>query len=281
MLEAGCTAPPRIWKRHPELNTLQPPRISAGRFFRVRDARSSSHQIQLPRPYHLLVAQAVVVQHFALEQPGHRLQSDVRMRANGHRLVDAEGDRTVVIEEAPRPDQPSRAARQPPAHDQASGEHRLPRRIRFEDGRRRRARWALEDVGRRHEIAHASGGLALDGLLVANLRAVGIETGRAPRPPLTEQVPALVQRDLEPAESGPVGVGDLPVRLALEELVFLARKLVDTAEHFLVVHESVLLHRWARAPLSLRWPCRTRRSRPVESGETSPGRGCGGTARWR
>src|SRR5206468_4635297 len=90
------------------------------------------------------------------------------------------------------------------------------------------------------EVTHGSGCVAFDRFLVANVRAVRVETRRAPRPSLTQQVPALVQRDLEPAESRPVGVGHLPVRFALEELVLLARKLVDASEDFLIVHDLLL-----------------------------------------
>src|SRR5262249_39610003 len=99
----------------------------------------------------------------------------------------------------------------------------------------------FEDVGRRHEIAHTSGRVSLDRLLVSNLRAVWIEPNRTPHPPLTEQVPALVQHDLDPAQSSPVGIGHLPVRFALEQIVFFMRKLVDAAQNFLVVHDSLLL----------------------------------------
>ena len=86
-----------------------------------------------------------------------------------------------------------------------------------------------------------SGRVSLDRLLVSNLRAVRVQPRRAPRPPLTEQVPALVQRDLDPAQSFAVGVGHLSVRFALEQLVFLTRKIVDAAQDFLVVNESILL----------------------------------------
>src|SRR5262249_39082206 len=100
----------------------------------MRDARPSGHEIELARPNELLTAQTVLVQHLALEQPGHGLQSDVRMRTNSHRLLSTECDRAVVIEEAPRPDQPSRVTRKRPANDQVPGEHRLPCRIPLDDG---------------------------------------------------------------------------------------------------------------------------------------------------
>src|SRR2546422_2171851 len=78
--------------------------------------------------------------------------------------------------------------------------------------------------------------VALDSLLSSNPCFAGVEPRRPPSPSLAEQVPALVQRDLEPSEPITVGVGHLPVRLTLEQLVFLARKFVDSAEDLRVVH---------------------------------------------
>ncbi len=69
------------------------------------------------------------------------------------------------------------------------------------------------------------------------------EPRRPPRPSLAEQVPALVQRDLEPPEPLTVSVGHLPVRFTLEQLVLLACKLVDPAEDLVIVHNASLLSR--------------------------------------
>src|SRR5207244_10547249 len=69
--------------------------------------------------------------------------------------------------------------------------------------------------------------VALDSLRSSNPGFAGVEPRRPASPSLAEQVPALVQRDLEPSEPITVGVGHLPVRLTLEQLVFLARKFVD------------------------------------------------------
>jgi hypothetical protein len=85
--------------------------------------------------------------------------------------------------------------------------------------------------------ASESGGVAFHGLLVSNVRAVRVEAGGSARASLAQQVPALVQGDLESAQSLPVGVGHLPVRFALEQLVLLACQLVDSAQHLFVVHK--------------------------------------------
>src|SRR6266852_6095646 len=65
-------------------------------------------------------------------------------------------------------------------------------------------------------VAPRSGRVSLDGLLVSDACFVRVESRRPPRPSLAKQVPALVQRDLEPPEPLTVGVGHLPVRFTLE-----------------------------------------------------------------
>src|SRR2546422_8697250 len=100
------------------------------------------------------------------------------------------------------------------------------------DARRR----ALDSAG-----APRSGRVSLDGLLVSDACFVRVEPRRPPRPSLAKQVPALVQRDLEPSEALTVGVGHLPVRFTLEQLVLLACKLIDPAEDLVIVHNASLL----------------------------------------
>jgi hypothetical protein len=68
------------------------------------DAAPGRHQVQLTGPGHALETQAVVVQDFALEQPGHGLQPDVRMWRHVHRLAGVERQRSVGVEKTPRPD---------------------------------------------------------------------------------------------------------------------------------------------------------------------------------
>src|SRR5207245_3432138 len=96
--------------------------------------------------------------------------------------------------------------------------------------------------------------VALDSLPSSTPCFAGVEPRRPASPSLAEQVPALVQRDLEPSEPITVGVGHLPVRLTLEQLVFLARKFVDSAEDLRVVHGASFssIIGSARAPIPLR-----------------------------
>src|SRR5262249_56341044 len=114
------------------------------------------YEIELPGPDHLLVAEAVTVQRFALDQPRHGLKPDMRMRSDIHRLARPEGERAIVIEKAPRPHEPTPGAWQRAADYQSSGQRGLTRRMRFENRCRRQPGRAVEDVGRRQEIAHGS-----------------------------------------------------------------------------------------------------------------------------
>src|SRR5262245_16998299 len=81
----------------------------------------------------------------------------------------------------------------------------------------------------------AAGGLgsarvALDGALVPDGGLVRVLTGVAAGPSLVEQVPALVERHLELGEPLAVGIRRLAAPLALEQLVLLAREVVDPRE---------------------------------------------------
>src|SRR2546421_6463714 len=58
----------------------------------------------------------------------------------------------------------------------------------------------------------------------------------SPSASLAEQVPALIERDLDLSEPLTVGIGHVRLRFPLEELVFLPRKLVDPTEYLRVVH---------------------------------------------
>src|SRR5438105_13400598 len=78
--------------------------------------------------------------------------------------------------------------------------------------------------------------VSLDSLLVSDPCVVGLQPRRAPGASLAEQVPALIERDLDLSEPLTVGIGHVQVRFPLEKLVLLARKLVDPAEYLRVVH---------------------------------------------
>src|SRR5262249_2234560 len=205
-----------------------------------------------------------------------RLQPDMRMRPDIHRLGGTEGDRAVVIQEAPRPDHPAPRARKRPADDQASGQRRLARRVRFDDGSESPTRRTVDDVSRRQEIAHASGRAALDRLLASDRRTVRVAATRPPRPSLGQQVPALVQGDLDPLEPRAIGVGHLAARFSLEQLVLLARELVDPPENVLVVHDDlrydfILIFRKVRITWFVEASCASR---------GSDGLTISGTIRW-
>src|SRR5438309_6026616 len=59
----------------------------------------------------------------------------------------------------------------------------------------------------------------LHGLGISHLRRVRVQPGRAPRAPLVQQIPALVERDLECLQLGALLVGHALIGLFPEELV--------------------------------------------------------------
>jgi hypothetical protein len=69
--------------------------------------------------------------------------------------------------------------------------------------------------------------VALDGAGVARLRLVRILAEFAPSPPLAEQVPALIQHDLNCLESAMIVGGQLATIALLEERVLLGHELID------------------------------------------------------
>jgi len=93
----------------------------------------------------------------------------------------------------------------------------------------------------RRDHTWQSARVSLDRLLISKLCFAWIEPHRPPSPSLTEQVPALVQHDLEASEPLAVSVGHLPLRFALEQLMLLARKFVNPAEDLRVVHRASFL----------------------------------------
>jgi hypothetical protein len=70
----------------------------------MRDGASRGHDVQLTGDDQALKAKAVAVEHFAIEEPGHGLQSHVWMRSNVHGLPGLKREWTVSIEKAPRSD---------------------------------------------------------------------------------------------------------------------------------------------------------------------------------
>ena len=69
---------------HPQLDALHLTPVVPGVFLGVGNAGAGGHEVQLAGPDHLLGTQAVVVLDLSGHQPGHRLQADVGMGADGH-----------------------------------------------------------------------------------------------------------------------------------------------------------------------------------------------------
>ena len=100
----------------PELDAAQTTGFVIWRAFGVRDRLTRGHHIHATRAQHRFLLQAVVVDDLAVEQPRHRLQSDVRMGSDVHASALTEGGRPKTIEETPRPDQPLALHRQRAHH---------------------------------------------------------------------------------------------------------------------------------------------------------------------
>src|SRR5690349_4415789 len=88
-----------------------------------------------------------------------------------------------------------------------------------------------------------SAGIAFDRLFVANLRLIGIEPVLPTREPLTQEIPALIERPLELAQPLHVILGGTATRLALEEPVLFVRQRIDPLENLFLVHGSPRLIR--------------------------------------
>src|SRR6476620_5376257 len=104
--------------------------------------------------------------------------------------------------------------------------------------------------------------VALHRRLGAHLRLVGVLVVLALGPPLPEEVPALVQVGLEPADAGALLVG---VLLGLAELVLLLDQRVDAAQDVGLVHADSLPY-----AVSGTQPSRYAASRPVTAPPARP-----------
>ena len=91
-----------VRKGRPELDAIESPRVIARRLLGMRDPAPRRHDVYSPGTQHRFVAEAVVVNDFALEEPGDGLQPDVRVRRHIHRLAFVERQRAKAVEEAPR-----------------------------------------------------------------------------------------------------------------------------------------------------------------------------------
>jgi hypothetical protein len=86
------------------------------RLLGVRDPVPGGHQVELAGPDHLLAAEAVAVQHVPGDQPGDRLEPDVRVRRDLHPGHAVHRHRAVVIHKAPRAHAAALAQREQPPH---------------------------------------------------------------------------------------------------------------------------------------------------------------------
>ena len=77
---------------------------SGRRALGVHDAAAGGHPVDVARLDFLHRAQAVAMHHCPLPQVGDGSQSNVRMRAHGHRLFPGQHGRPDVVEEDKGPD---------------------------------------------------------------------------------------------------------------------------------------------------------------------------------
>jgi hypothetical protein len=78
----------------------------------MRNACAGRHDVHSARPQDGLAAKTVVVQYFAVKQPRHGLQADVRMRRHVHGFAFGKRQWTEAIEKTPWPDETSISDRQ-------------------------------------------------------------------------------------------------------------------------------------------------------------------------
>ena len=110
MLERRVAVAGRLGLRHPELDPVQcsrTPRV----LFGMGDPVAGGHQVELSGTDQLLRPEAVEVEHLALDQPRHRLQAHVRVRAYAERAGRVRGDRAHVVGETPGADGLARPVR--------------------------------------------------------------------------------------------------------------------------------------------------------------------------
>src|SRR5262245_42085164 len=103
------------------------------RLFRMSDASAGSHHIHSARTRDGFASEAIVMLDFALQQPGHRLQSDMRVGRNIHGAAFVERKRPKTIQKAPWPYEAMITDRQRARHLQRAQCH-TPAGIRFEPG---------------------------------------------------------------------------------------------------------------------------------------------------
>jgi hypothetical protein len=80
--------------------------------------------------------------------------------------------------------------------------------------------------------------IPLDDVGWSNIGRIRVTASFPQRTSLPEQVPGLVERDLEPLQAVSVVIGRVPRRLSFPELVLLGDELLDRSVDLLIVHQS-------------------------------------------
>src|SRR6267378_803817 len=92
------------------------------RVFGMGEAAARRHEIDLAGRDQLLIAEAVTVNHRALDHPGEGLQPDVRMGSDAHAATGPEFHRPGMIEEAPGSDRAAPPVRQRTPDDEPAAD---------------------------------------------------------------------------------------------------------------------------------------------------------------
>jgi hypothetical protein len=150
----------------------------------MRDRVPGRHDVDFARPKIALTTQAVVMDKLTVQEPRDGLQAHVRMWRHIHRRAFAECQRSEAIEKAPRT---APAA----VHDSAATSAMALLFVAFDDPRR------------------------------SDLCVVRILAELSARAPLSKQVPALVQPDLNLLEPGLILIGQ--GRVTVESLLFMSQ----------------------------------------------------------
>src|SRR5688572_12418324 len=107
VLKRSSVIPVRIWQRGPQLDTVQPAGVVPRCALCMRYSVAGGHDIHATGTKDGFVAEAVIVNDLALEEPRHRLQAHVRMRRHVHWRAVFKRQRAEAIEETPGSDEPA------------------------------------------------------------------------------------------------------------------------------------------------------------------------------
>ena len=110
VLEGGGAVPGPLRLGDPQLDALEGSAVVTRGLLGVGDAVAGGHEVQLSGLDDLLGPEAVLVEGLAVEQPGGRLQADVRMRTHVEPAALRHVGGSHMVGEAPRADRPSTAA---------------------------------------------------------------------------------------------------------------------------------------------------------------------------